>query len=172
MGSATIRRLVAADLLAYKVLRDDMLAAYPEAFTSSPTPERSAQSYHARLGLERADGGEFTLGAWDDEARLVGAITCERDPRPKVHHIGHLIGMMVRTEAQGSGTGRALLDACIAQARAADGLTMLTLTVTVGNDGAQHLYERAGFVACGQLPRAIRVDGRYHAKLTMRLMLD
>ena len=172
MGSATIRRLVAADLLAYKVLRDDMLAAYPEAFTSSPTLERSAQSYHARLGLERADGGEFTLGAWDDEARLVGAITCERDPRPKVHHIGHLIGMMVRTEAQGAGTGRALLDACIAQARAADGLTMLTLTVTVGNDGAQNLYERAGFVACGQLPRAIRVDGRYHAKLTMRLMLD
>jgi ribosomal protein S18 acetylase RimI-like enzyme len=78
----------------------------------------------------------------------------------------------VRAEAQGSGIGRALLEACIAHARAADGLTMLTLTVTVGNDGALHLYEHAGFVACGELPRAICVDGHYHAKLTMRLMLD
>ncbi len=148
-----------------------MLAAYPESFTSDPAPERSAQSYRSRLGLERPEGGEFTLGAWDD-TQLVGAITCERDSRAKVRHIGHLIGMMVRAEAQGSGIGRALLETCIAHARAADGLTMLTLTVTVGNDGALHLYERAGFVACGQLPRAIRVDGHYHAKLTMRLMLD
>ena len=171
MVVATIRRLAPPDLVAYKALRDDMLVAYPESFTSDPAPERSADSYRARLGLERPQGGEFTLGAWAD-TRLVGAITCERDPRPKARHIGHLTGMMVRAEAQGSGIGRALLEACIAHARTADGLTMLTLSVTVGNDGALHLYERAGFVACGELPRAIRVDGRYHAKLTMRLMLD
>jgi ribosomal protein S18 acetylase RimI-like enzyme len=79
--------------------------------------------------------------------------------------------MMVRAEAQGAGIGRALLEACIAQARAADGLVMLTLTVTAGNAAAVHLYERAGFVRYGSLPRAILVDGVYHAKDQMTLSL-
>ena len=170
MAKATIRRLAPDDLVAYKALRDDMLAAYPEAFTSDPAPERSAQSYRSRLGLERPEGGEFTLGAWDN-SRLVGAITCERDPRAKVRHIGHIVGMMVRPETQGTGVGRALLQACIAHARAADGLVMLTLTVTAGNGGAVHLYRSAGFVRYGSLPRAILVDGAYHAKDQMTLAL-
>ena len=166
----TIRRLVPADLAAYKALRDEMLAAHPESFTSDPAPERPPESYLSRLGLQRAEGGEFTLGAWQ-VGRLVGAVSCERDARAKVRHIGHIIGMMVRTDVQGSGVGRALLDACITQARAADGLAMLTLTVTAGNGPAVHLYERAGFVRYGSLPRAILVDGAYHAKDQMTLSL-
>jgi ribosomal protein S18 acetylase RimI-like enzyme len=166
----TIRRLVPADLVAYKALRDEMLSARPESFTSDPAPERDPDSYLSRLGLQRPEGGEFTLGAWRI-GQLVGAVSCERDARTKVRHIGHIIGMMVLPEAQGSGIGRALLDACIAQARAADGLVILTLTVTAGNAAAVHLYERAGFVRYGQLPRAILVDGVYHAKDQMTLSL-
>ena len=166
----TIRRLVPADLAAYKALRDAMLAAHPESFTSDPAPERPPESYVSRLGLQRPEGGEFTLGAWH-VGNLVGAVSCERDARTKVRHIGHVIGMMVRPATQGLGIGRALLDACIAQARAADGLAMLTLTVTAGNAPAVHLYERAGFVRYGRLPRAILVDGVYHAKDQMTLSL-
>jgi ribosomal protein S18 acetylase RimI-like enzyme len=166
----TIRRLVPADLAAYKALRDEMLSARPESFSSDPAPERGPDSYLSRLGLQRPEGGEFTLGAWRI-GQLVGAVSCERDARNKVRHIGHVIGMMVRAEAQGAGIGRALLEACIAQARAADGLVMLTLTVTAGNAAAVHLYERAGFVRYGSLPRAILVDGVYHAKDQMTLSL-
>jgi len=170
MTPVTIRRLVPADLAAYKTLRDEVLAAHPESFTSDAAPERAPESYLTRLGLQRPEGGEFTLGAWK-VGELVGAVSCERDPRSKVRHIGHIIGMMVRTGSQGSGLGRALLDACIEQARAADGLVMLTLTVTAGNAPAVHLYERAGFVRCGRLPRAILVNGEYHAKDQMVLAL-
>ena len=166
----TIRRLVPADLAAYKALRDDALVAHPEAFTSDPAPERAPDSYLGRLGLQRLEGGEFTLGAWR-LGELVGAVSCERDARSKVRHIGHIIGMMVRRDVQGHGVGRSLLEACIAQARAADGLMMLTLTVTSGNASAVRLYEQAGFVRCGQLPRAIRVDGIFHAKDQMALDL-
>jgi len=170
MTPVTIRHLVPADLAAYKALRDHMLAAHPESFTSDPAPERAPESYLSRLGLQRPEGGEFTLGTWQ-LGHLVGAVSCERDARAKVRHIGHIIGMMVRPEIRGQGIGRALLEACIAQARAADGLMMLTLTVTAGNAAAVHLYERAGFVRYGCLQRAILVDGVYHAKDQMSLSL-
>jgi ribosomal protein S18 acetylase RimI-like enzyme len=170
MTPVTIRRLVPADLAAYKALRDEVLATHPESFTSDAAPDRPAESYLSRLGLHRPEGGEFTLGAWQ-LGNLVGAVSCERDARAKVRHIGHVIGMMVRTETQGLGIGRALLEACIGHARAADGLVMLTLTVTAGNASAVRLYERAGFVRFGHLPRAILVDGVYHAKDHMTLLL-
>ena len=166
----TIRRLVPADLAAYKALRDEMLSARPESFTSDPARERAPESYLSRLGLQRPEGGEFTLGAWR-VGELVGAVSCERDARTKVRHIGHIIGTMVRADLHGAGLGRALLAECIAQARSAQGIEMLTLTVTAGNGAAIRLYERAGFIRCGSVPRAIRVGNEYHAKDQMVLML-
>lgn len=167
-----IHTLVAADLPAYKSLRDTMLAAHPEAFTSDAATERrrTAQSFLPRLGLAQAGGGSFLLGAWQS-GQLVGTLGCERDPRVKVCHIGHLVGMMVRTELQGGGIGQRLLEAGISAARKVEGMEMLTLTVTARNAAAVRLYERAGFMRFGTLPHAIRVDGRYHAKDHMFLTL-
>lgn len=168
-----IRRLEERDLPAYKALRDEMLAAHPEAFTSDAETEaqRPPASYRARFGLDRPAGaGQFVIGAWIGE-RLVGAIGCERDERVKVRHLGQLIGMMVRADVRGAGIGAALLDACIAEARRTPGMEVLTLTVTTGNVPATKLYERAGFVRCGTLPRAIRVGERYLDKDQMVLHL-
>jgi ribosomal protein S18 acetylase RimI-like enzyme len=168
----SIRRLVPADLAPYKELRDAMLAAHPEAFSSDAAAERerTPDSYRQRLGLDRADGGQFTLGAWHG-SRLVGAVGCERDLRVKVRHVAQLIGMMVRAEARNLGVGGALLAAAIEAARHVDGITLLTLSVTAGNAAAIRLYERAGFTRYGSLPRAICVDGAYHAKDQMVLTL-
>ena len=168
----TIRPLLVDELAAYKALRDTMLAEHPSAFSSDAAESvgRSADSYRDRLGLDRPQAGHFTLGAWDGPA-LLGAISCEREKRVKVRHVGHLIGMMVRSDAQGRGVGRALLNECIAAARRADGLEMLTLTVTAGNAAAIGLYLSAGFERYGSLPRAIRVDGVYFTKDQMALVL-
>ena len=167
-----IRRLVRGDLSAYKALRDATLAAHPSAFTSdaAEAQPQPAESYLPRLGLERPDSGHFTLGAWRHQ-RLLGTISCEREQRLKVRHVAHIVGMMVSSDLQGRGVGRALLAACIAEARSAAGLEMLTLSVTAGNVAAIRLYERTGFVRYGSLPRAICVDGVYHAKDQMLLML-
>jgi len=167
-----VRRLRALELADYKALRDAMLAAHPDAFTSDAQAEaaRPAQAYLPRLGLDRPQGGHFTLGAWDGRA-LVGAVSCERDMRLKVRHVGHLIGMMVADHAAGRGIGKALLQECIALARASDGLEVLTLSVTAGNAAAEHLYHRAGFVRYGTQPRAVKLDGRYHDKHLMILSL-
>jgi len=169
--AVVIRALGAADLAEYKRLRDEMLAAHPEAFTSDATTEaqKVPADYLHRLGVDRDDGGQFVLGAWIG-SRLVGAIGCERDDRLKVNHIGHVIGMMVRPTVRSQGVGGQLLAACIGQARRT-GLEMLTLTVTAGNVSAVQLYERHGFVGYGTLRRALKIGSAYHDKLHMALAL-
>jgi len=69
-----IRPLATADLADYKRLRDAMLAAHPEAFTSDAESEADKEplDYLQRLGLDRDDRGHFVLGAWR-ETRLVEA---------------------------------------------------------------------------------------------------
>ena len=119
-GVVVIRALGAADLADYKRLRDEMLTAHPEAFTSDASTEsrKVPGDYLHRLGTDRDDGGQFVLGAWIGK-RLVGAIGCERDERLKVRHVGHVIGMMVRPTVRRLGIGAKLLVACIDETRRA-----------------------------------------------------
>jgi len=165
-----VRVLRDADLDAYKALRDHALAHHEEAFTSDAATEalRTAQSYRARMGADV--GGGFTLGAWRGD-RLVGAITCERDARSKVRHIGHVVGTMVMLDQQSQGVGRELLAALIERAADDDEMHQLTLSVTDGNAAAIRLYERAGFTRYGSLPNALRVGGRFFDKHLMVLNL-
>ncbi len=165
-----VRALGEADVVAYKALRDQALADDEEAFTSDAATEaqRDAQSYRSRLG---ADGhGGFTLGAWRGE-RLIGAISCERDPRRKVRHVGHVVGTMVATDQQRQGIGRQLLAALIQRAGAEAELQQLTLSVTASNAAAVQLYHSAGFTRYGRLPCAIRVAGRFLDKDLMHKSL-
>jgi len=167
----SVRRLVADDAVAYKRLRDDMLDGFPDAFTSDADTERSkpATAYLPRFAMP-GDAARFTLGAWSTD-RLVGAISCERDERVKVRHIGHIVGMMVRPQTQGQGVGRALLKACIAHACTLPEIELLTLSVTSSNASAIALYEKSGFTRYGQLPQAIKVGGEYLGKDLMMMPL-
>ena len=178
--AARVRRLQPADLGAYKALRDEALRLHPEAFTSDHETERarSPESYIGRLGLGEPLGGSFLLGAHVEERgaeRLVGSVGLERETRTKTRHIAWLIGMMVLPEYTGRGIGRALLEACIAEARRAEGLRMILLSVTASSERVVRLYERAGFRHYGLVPQAVRVaDGRqerFFDKAQMLLML-
>ena len=82
MSPTVIRRLVPAELVAYKRLRDQCLDDHPDAFTSdaSEARGRDAASYLDRLGIGRPEEGHFTLGAWRGET-LAGAVSCERERR-------------------------------------------------------------------------------------------
>ena len=167
--NVTLRRLIGDDLPQYKALRDAMLALHPEAFTSDAREElaKPASSYTSRLGPHP---GQFTLGAWIGD-KLVGAITCERDPRRKVAHIVHVIGMMVLPEARGRGIGRELLNTFIATTSELAGVELVTLSVTAGNSPATSLYEQAGFRRYGRLPNAIKIGDSYLDKDLMVLEL-
>ena len=71
----------------------------------------------------------------------------------------------------GKGWAVALMQDLLARARALPALEQLDLTVTQGNDRAQALYERCGFMVYGVLPHAIKVDGQDYAKVHMVLRL-
>ncbi len=178
--AAVVRRLGPADLMAYKALRDEALRLHPEAFTSDHATERNrpAESYLPRLGLNEPLGGSFLLGAFVRTAgreQLVGSVGLERETRRKTRHLAWLIGLMVLPSHTGRGLGSALVERCIAEARAAAGLEMLLLSVTASNTRVVRLYEHAGFRRYGLLPRAVRIaDGgtpQYHDKAQMLLSL-
>ncbi len=107
--------------------------------------------------------GAFVAG------ELAGAVGLLRDARRKRRHAGEIVAMYVRPEFVRRGVGRRLLAHALAVARAA-GIVQLTLTVTQGNDAARRLYAATGFVPFGVEPRAIAVDGTYHAKEHMVLL--
>lgn len=161
-----IRLMRLADLPAYKRLRDGMLAAHPQAFTSDAATElkRDADSYRSRLSGGGDGSNLFTLCAWS-EARMIGAISCEHEARVKVRHIAHIVGMMVSDDMHGRGIGRRLLERALALLEGEPVLELVTLSVTSSNTSAVRLYERCGFTRYGRLEGAIKLaDGQALAK--------
>jgi RimJ/RimL family protein N-acetyltransferase len=167
----TIRPLSRADLPAYKALRDEALRTAPDAFTSdyASSINTPAEHYGSRLGTP--ESGTFVLGAFDEAGNLLGSIALESETRLHKRHCANVVGMMVVPAAQRQGIATDLVAACAYLARANTQLEQLVLTVTASNTHVVRLYERAGYVAYGLLPRAIKVAGVYYDKLHMVLDL-
>jgi ribosomal protein S18 acetylase RimI-like enzyme len=165
--TVTIRPLAGDDVARYHALRQRGLTEHPEAFTSSAEEEdASADKAKRRLARDPRAPHDIVLGAFDGDT-LVGVVGMFVDPRVKARHRGHVFGMYVAPEFARAGVGTQLVDSLVAHALGCNGLDALVLTVTVGNDGARRLYERAGFTAFGCEPGAIRVAGRPYDKLHM-----
>ena len=77
------------------------------------------------------------------DGQIVGRLSVSRDQHPASRHVADL-GLMVAAERRGQGIGRALLEAAVDWARAAE-VTKLELHVFPWNEPAIRLYERFGF---------------------------
>lgn len=171
--SAELRVLTVQDLPAFVGLRNASLLCYPDAFTSDYATEKdkSPQAFASRLG--DAVSGHFVLGAFDELGQLLGTLSMERDEatRRQKHHIAHVKAVMVAEATQRLGIARKLVRHGIELTQANSSLDQLVLTVTASNQHVVRLYEDAGFVSYGLLPRAICVEGQFFDKLYMRLDL-
>jgi putative acetyltransferase len=95
------------------------------------------------------------------ESEVVGQLSLQTFPtRPRRRHVGH-IGMAVRDDWQGKGTGTALMQAAIDLADKWLNLTRLELEVYTDNEAAIRLYEKFGFTIEGTLAQHSFRDGRY-----------
>ena len=138
----TVCRLAADEWHVYRDIRLAMLEESPSAFGST---HAEAASFDEELWRQRLSNNVVMLAQ-------VGTISAgsamysefgTTDPGDCA-----LYGMWVDPRFRGTGVGRALVDAVVAQARAA-GKRRLVLHVVSVNDAAGRLYERAGFVATG-----------------------
>jgi ribosomal protein S18 acetylase RimI-like enzyme len=164
-----IRRLTQSDLPAYRPLRLAALRDHPEAFGSSFEEEQAdtPEIPMSRL-IVRPPG--ITLGGFVTDL-LVGTACLAVSPRIKQRHKGHVLAVYVTPEWRGTGLARDLMDDLVGHARAT-GLITLTLSVTVGNEPARHLYLRAGFRTYGVEPRSLRIGADLFDEELMALVLD
>jgi len=153
--------------------RELMLQAYElaaDAFTST-AGERSAEpeSFWVKR-IADPTGLSAAYGAFEGQ-ELLGTVALEFSAKPKTKHKALVIGMYVAPAARGKGAGRALLAAIVEHVRAMEGLLLLTLTVTEGNEPAVNLYRSVGFQTFGVEPMAILTPSGYKGKVHMWLPL-
>lgn len=115
------------------------------------------------------DGDEIFLVA-EIGGHAVGSVTIGRatpGTASEQSHVGEL-GILVDHDHRGMGAGTALLERALAEARSK--FEVVYLSVFSINEGAQRLYRRFGFSACGHLPRAVKRGGLYFDQ--ERMVLD
>jgi len=159
-----IERLDASHALAYRELMLEAYDLHPQAFTSS-VRERAALPlswWESRLTGKL----DVVFGAFE-EGRLAGIVGLAFEPREKARHKVTLFGMYVSPRVRQRGLGRQLVQAALAEAQMHEGLRLIKLTVTAGNDAAIELYRRCGFVQFGLEPMAVRVCEDYFDKIHM-----
>jgi len=130
------------------VFRDVRLAALqgaPYAFGSTYERERSTEegSWRERLGNR-----EQIVAEVDGEvAGTAAGIASDGDPAGRT---AALISMWVAPHARGRGVGTRLVNSVVDWAKRG-GYDAVFLWVTEGNEVAERLYERCGFVRTGQV---------------------
>jgi hypothetical protein len=169
-----IRPLGPDDADATHALRLEGLERHPDAFLSDADEERAAGPLATRRRLERnaaSDGASVLFGAFDGE-RLVGMTGLVREKARKRRHRGCIVAVYVRVADRGRGIGGRLLDAALEHARTLNGVEVVYLSTSAGNEPALRAYASRGFRVWGTEPDALRVAGRGFDEVHLQVRLD
>jgi GNAT superfamily N-acetyltransferase len=117
-----------------------LVAGYQRFYRAEPDEDRNRRFF--RRFLAPSEDG-LLLGAWADD-RLVGfACLYWTFSSISAAEIAYLSDLFVDEAHRGAGAGRALIEACVAAARAR-GAHHLEWLTAIDNREAQYLYERVG----------------------------
>jgi RimJ/RimL family protein N-acetyltransferase len=164
----TVRRIRADEAETLRDIRLRALADDPLAFSSTHAREADYPAEQwATWARESADGPRqatfFAVGDPGDAPVGMAFAVIDSDDAA----LAHLFAMWVAAEARGTGAGAKLVAAVVDWA-AAQGARTLRTSVTVGNDRAERLYERAAFRDTG-VREPLRHSGAETAVLERRL---
>lgn len=162
--------MTAGDAPGFQALRLRALSEHPEAFGAALADEQGLTNEQVAARLAAKDENDFILGAFVGDA-LGGMVSLARRDGQKRQHRATISGMYIAPEHRQLGLGRALMGEMIARARQIDGLEMLLLGVSGGNDAARRLYAASGFEPHYVDSQALKIDGKYVDLEWMRLVL-
>ena len=166
-----IRSLCKDDAAPYRALMLEGYTLAADAFTSVAEERATEPLVWWERRIEDPGGMSRAFGAFENN-HLVGAVAVEYSAKAKTRHKAVIVGMYVLVAYRQRGVGFALLEELIAQTRARQWVTMVTLTVTEGNEPATKLYESMGFKSFGIEPMAVFTGTEYKSKSHMYLTLD
>lgn len=161
-----------SDAIEYWELRKRALKEDPDGF--STTYEESMQRPNpieqTEQRLQSSDYG-FTVGAFNEENKLVGVATFMRESSLKLMHKGNIFAMYVASEERGKGIAKKLLIDLISRAKQFNGLEQINLTVVTTNEGAIKLYQSLGFEIYGTEKNGLKYGNQYWDEYFMALRL-
>tara|TARA_R110000782_G_scaffold13976_30_gene41156 strand:- start:4256 stop:4765 length:510 start_codon:yes stop_codon:yes gene_type:complete len=160
------------DTARLRVLRAAALVTDPWSF--GPTPGEDNFESEDRASQILANPNHAIFGVQDaaDPARpLVAMAGVMRLTRAKQNHIADIWGVYTTQAFRRRGCCRALMHACIDQARAWPGVERITLSVSERSPGVRALYESLGFTTWGIEPDAVRIGTESAAERFMHMKL-
>jgi len=166
-STVTVRDLRRDEHELWRRLRMAALAESPDAFraTLADVQDRTEVDWRREVDpVDPSNSGLLLIGELDGTP-VATAYVSRRSSEPDLAGLG---GMWVMPEARGQGVGAALIDAALSWA-AGHGCVSIELSVTVGNERARRLYERAGFQVTGER-RALRESSNLEIELMRRLV--
>jgi GNAT superfamily N-acetyltransferase len=138
-----VRRLSEDEWVTLRSIRLNALRDAPHAFASTYQQEAAWDASAWRRAVRRA----AWFLAWDGD-EPVGLVAAFAEPgAPATER--HVVSLWVAPHRRGAGVAARLFDAVARWARE-DGATSLMLWVTEGNDAADRIYQRLGFLPTGR----------------------
>lgn len=160
-GHFTTRRLLAADMEAFRAVRSEGLVNDAASFRVSVVDDDaiSPEAWRERLARDYVVAVEVPGGGGGNEQRILGIGGFARLAGTKTTHKGLIWGMYVRPEARGAGVADLVMGALLDHAKGH--VRQVQLTVVAANGRAVAFYERHGFTGYGVEPASILMDGTY-----------
>ncbi len=164
-GTLTIRRAAPADGPTIARILNALLGTTTIEWTEVP---------HSPESMRRWLGAHHTVLVAEEEGEVVGVAAYgwfrDAEERPgyrfTVENTVH-----VRQDRWGSGVGRELMEALLAEARTTGKHTMVA-AVDAANEGSIRFHERLGFVEVGRLPEVGAKFGAWCDLVLLQLRLD
>ncbi len=168
MSAFSIRLLVPEDAAALRPIRLRSLREEPDAFHSTAEEwDIPLDAFAERIAKNRV------FAAFDAEGAMVGTAMLALTARTlkRMRHKTEIWSVYVAPEARGHGLARALMEACIAEARRM-GFEAIVLTASTHLTHVVRLYESLGFRIYGTERGMVRMaDGRLIDDHLMELRL-
>lgn len=163
------RRLTASDAAAFHELRMEAVVDTPTSFLKN-LEEIAATPLLEIAATFNGPHASAVFGTFADDA-LVAVIGLRQEAFAKRQHLASIWGVYTQPAFRRGGLSRELLRHALNRARDNSGIVAVLLHVNPANLAAKSLYLSCGFMAIGNQPMSLRVDGAFVAEELMMLTL-